>query len=66
MKTQKNPACADVATKGTTAKALYTHDLWWHGLDWLSRPSSERKTNGIIIEVDTDIGDISTSVSAMD
>ena len=29
VNTKENPA--DVATKGTTAKALYSHDLWWNG-----------------------------------
>ena len=29
VNTKENPA--DVGTKGTTPKALYSHDLWWHG-----------------------------------
>ena len=61
VSSKENPA--DVATKGTTAKALHAHDQWWHEPDWLSRPSSEWKTNDIIIEFDADTGDSSPVVS---
>ena len=59
--TKENRAYA--AAKGTTAKALFTHDLWWYGPDWLSKPSNDWKTNDIVIEIDRDIGDISPSIS---
>ena len=67
VSTKENPA--DVATKGATAKALYTDSLWWHGPEWLSKPSSEwdfPKKNCSEVLTDEEGQDNLTAISVME
>jgi len=55
VNTEENPA--DVAKKGATVN--YLSNLWWHGQNWLDKPSSEWKiglpqTNCLFAETDED------------
>lgn len=42
MPTNENPA--DLASRESNVKQIENKNIWWHGPNWLSKPSTEWKT----------------------
>ena len=58
--TQQNPA--DIASRGTSTVQLQTNKLWWHGPDWLLKPTDEwpvwnfnKESESLLTETETEV-----------